>query len=47
MVQIVTSHPEQELLPTKTIDHPESRPNLCNGIGGGKKKQGKLEHDNW
>ncbi|XP_062151829.1 ERBB-3 BINDING PROTEIN 1-like [Alnus glutinosa] len=40
-VDIVTSHPEQELLPTKTIDHPESRPNLCNGIGGGRKKHGK------
>jgi hypothetical protein len=50
----VTSHPLQELQPTKTIDDPEIKTWLALGTktkkkGGGKKKKGKLEHelDNW
>ena len=48
----VTSHPLQELQPTKTIDDPEIKAWLALDTktkkkGGGKKKKGKLEHDNW
>ena len=44
----VTSHPLQELQPTKTIDDPEIKTWLALGTktkkkGGGKKKKGKLD----
>lgn len=46
----ITSHPLQELQPTKTIDDPEIKAWLALGTktkkkGGGKKKKGTLEHD--
>lgn len=46
----VTSHPLQELQPTKTIDDPEIKAWLALGTktkkkGGGKKKKGKLGLD--
>lgn len=44
----ITSHPLQELQPTKTIDDPEIKAWLALGTkskkkGGGKKKKGELE----
>jgi hypothetical protein len=47
----VTSHPLQELQPTKTIDDPEIKAWLALGTktkkkGGGKKKKGRLGKDN-